>query len=99
MTSDADRTPDHAAARRAVARRLHPDLGGDSQEYVAAMAELDHRLGVTAAAPHAAGQGPVPDIVRHGRLSSVRGNTRRAARTMRRILPSGWPGSRRYGRL
>ncbi|MBO1755021.1 hypothetical protein [Allobranchiibius sp. CTAmp26] len=99
MNSDADRTPDHAAARRAVARRLHPDLGGDPQEYLAAMALIDHQFGVVSGAPHAAGHGPVPDIVRHGRLSSVRGNTRRAVRTMRRILPAGWPGSRRYGRL
>lgn len=99
MTPRADRTPEHAAARRAVARRLHPDLGGDPQEYLSAMARVDRQYAATSNARDPAGHDEVPFVVRRTPLSSVRGTTRRAVRTVRRALPTGWPGSRRYGRL
>lgn len=44
MSPATDRDREQLAARRAIARRLHPDLGGDPAAYLEAMAELDERI-------------------------------------------------------
>ncbi|MEU0494577.1 hypothetical protein [Mycobacterium sp. NPDC006124] len=36
-----DRYPDRASARRAAARELHPDHGGSSADFQAALREID----------------------------------------------------------
>jgi hypothetical protein len=36
---------DRSSARRAAALALHPDVGGDSEEFVAALAAIDRRFG------------------------------------------------------
>lgn len=82
---------DWRAARRAVARQLHPDLGGDLEVYLAAMTVVDRRFGV----------GPTPtDSVtsaRSRRLSARR--IRQTVRQLRTKLPRRLPGARRYARL
>ncbi|QHP89243.1 hypothetical protein EWR22_11375 [Mycolicibacterium monacense DSM 44395] len=37
--------PDRSSARRAAARLLHPDLGGDGDQFAAALAQIDRRFG------------------------------------------------------
>jgi len=79
---------------RSLARRLHPDLGGDEAEYVQAVSELRHRHGLdapaVAAGPTTGGRnGAAPK-----RLS--RRAVRRAVRAGRARLPRRMPGSRRY---
>ena len=100
MTSHTSYDAAHAAARRAVARQLHPDLGGDVHKYLAAMEQVDRQFGVavTPGAPGTPAATP-PVLHRRFRLSGVRGETRLAVRTVRAALPRRWPGSRRYGQL
>jgi len=66
------------SARRAVARRHHPDVGGDVEAYLAALAEVDTRFG----------RGPtraaVPIIVRRSRLRRARRTLRSVAAVVRR---------------
>ena len=66
------------SARRAVARRHHPDVGGDVEVYLAALAEVDARFG----------RGPapavVPIVVRHSRLRRARRTLRSVAAAVRR---------------
>ena len=83
-------------ARKAVARRLHPDLGGDPQQYLAAMAEVDE---LYERRSRAAGAGEIHIVRRRPGLSSLTRITGKAARTVRTRLPRGWPGAQRYGRL
>jgi hypothetical protein len=83
---DTDLSAELRAERRAVARRLHPDLGGDAEEFARAMAALDR-----AAVVHRPSR---PVVVR-----SRRGRVRAAARRVRTRLPARWPGARRYGSL
>lgn len=100
MTRDAPRNAAHAAARRAVARRLHPDLGGDPQEYLAAMERVDRQFGTTSSGGLRQAASAPPYVVRRSSsLSSVQKGTRGAVRAIRGVLPRGWPGARRYGRL
>ena len=100
MTSAVPRAAEHAAARRAVARRLHPDLGGDVEEYLAAMARVDQQFGAAGHTTPPGTQGEVPTVLHRGSpLGSVRKRTRAAVRTVQHALPHGWPGSRRYGQL
>jgi hypothetical protein len=82
-------------ARRQVARRLHPDLGGDPDEYLAALAGVDRAYGVHTTVP---GYGR-PQI----RMSPVRRLSRplvravrAGARGLRARLPRRVPGARRY---
>ncbi|MGJ7440736.1 hypothetical protein [Aquipuribacter sp. MA13-6] len=85
-------TLQHRTERRAVARRLHPDLGGDVEQYLAALAEVDRRHG-----PAPAGHpGPAS---RRSRRSGLRRRMNRAVRAARRRLPRHVPGARRYARL
>ncbi len=84
---------ERSKAHRAVARRLHPDMGGDTREYVAAMARVDAHF------KQATGAGDLHVVTRNRTLSSLTRRAGRAASTIRTRLPRGWPGARRYGRL
>lgn len=100
MTSHPPRTAEHDAARRAVARRLHPDLGGDTDEYLLAMTRVDQQFDTAGASTPPGTHPEVPTVLHRGSpLGSVWKGTRAAVRTMQRALPHGWPGSRRYGQL
>lgn len=87
-----------ADARRAVARRLHPDLGGDPQEYAAAMARLEDRFGQPRARPMD-GSIEVHVMTRRRPLSALTHSAGRAATKLRSRIPRGWPGAHRYGQL
>lgn len=41
------RSAEHTAARRAVARAHHPDVGGDPDVYAAELAAVERRFGTT----------------------------------------------------
>lgn len=66
------------SARRAVARRHHPDVGGDVEVYLAALAEVDTRFGRGTA------RAVVPIVVRHSRLRRARRTLRSVAAAVRR---------------
>lgn len=82
---------DWRQARRDVARRHHPDVGGDPEEYVRLMMEVDRRLGPSA---------KLADQAQPWRLLRVLSRSRRrikvTTRAVRGHLPRSWPGSRRY---
>ena len=87
--------------QRQIARLHHPDVGGDPEQFLRLMRELDHRYGIAAAAEAApaAGTGPPVTVVRTaaGRLKyQVRRGLRRSGRALRSHLPRQVPGSRRY---
>ena len=46
-----NRAAEYKAARRAVAREHHPDIGGDPARYMAELAEVDRRFAVLPSAP------------------------------------------------
>lgn len=79
----------YRAERRAVARRLHPDRGGDVEQYLAALAEVDRR--------HDDAVRPRPRTTTRRR--SVKRRIDLLALHARTRLPRGVPGARRYGRL
>lgn len=97
MTPDRSAAADDGAARRRarreVARRLHPDVGGDPDAFVAAMAKIDGAPD-TGHRPHLQ--------VRTDRLTRARRTLARAARQakpvrrLRARLPRAVPGSRRW---
>ncbi len=99
MSEDRQQCEAHGAARRAVTRRLHPDLGGDPQQYVAAMAELDRQYAQAPGTGQHLTHDKVHVVTRHRVRSVVGVTTRQAVACVRGALPRGWPGARRYGRL
>ncbi|MEJ5913045.1 hypothetical protein [Pseudokineococcus sp. 1T1Z-3] len=86
------------AARRRAARQHHPDLGGSTEAYMAALAEVDAAFG--RGAPTG---GPRPVVVttslRRRLLRVTLRGARDASRSVRQRLPPGVPGSRRWGNL
>lgn len=91
---------------RAVARRLHPDLGGDPEAYLAALAELEERHAARtpagSSATTSAGRKTcdVPADHPRGRArTGVRLRARRLVRRARGRLPRRIPGARRYARI
>lgn len=83
----------YRAARRRVVRSLHPDRGGDTATFVAAMQAIEQR---SAQSP-----GERPQVVATGHTRMRRGVKAggRALRAARALLPRGWPGARRYIQL
>lgn len=96
------------AERVRAARRLHPDVGGDLQEYLQVTSEIDRRHG------HPANPLPPGQIADLGGSTSLRNNwqsrarrrlrvlarRRRAlSRTTRSALPKWAPGARRYTQI
>ena len=94
-----DPAAEHRAQLRAVARRLHPDLGGDPDAYLAAVAALDEPRGPASPAPagRTTTSGPVGHV--HRARRRIRRGLRTAGRTARTRLPRSLPGSRRYAQL
>jgi len=87
------------AARRRAARNHHPDVGGTTEEYLAALAEVDARFGRR---PDGRPGGPrvfVTTTLRRRVLRVALRGARDASRAVRSRLPPGVPGSRRYGNL
>lgn len=99
MSVHRDERDAYASAQRAVARRLHPDLGGDPQQYVAAMAELERPYPMAPGKKPHGTPGRVHVVARHRVRTAVRVNTRLAVAALRGAVPRGWPGARRYWRL
>lgn len=90
-------------ARREVARRLHPDVGGDALRYLRALEEVDRSFGIRDASGRSS-TAPVTieatRLVRAGRrVRRVRRRGTRAVRAVRARLPRGAPGARRYTEL
>lgn len=81
--------------RRDVARRFHPDLGGDPETYLRQMRAVDEEFGVGTRAYGSADQSST-----RRRGSRARHRARRrlkaTARRVRAKLPRRLPGSRRY---
>ncbi len=88
--ADPARRSEWLAARAKVARRHHPDLGGDVSEFIAALAEVDAAFAATTRA--ADGRWV---RLRRGVNRSVR-RRRSTLRTLRARLPRKVPGARRY---
>ncbi|MFV0461256.1 MAG: hypothetical protein ACK5MT_21085 [Actinomycetales bacterium] len=78
------------AARARVARRYHPDVGGDPDDFIAALAEVDDLYSRRAR--------PKPGLATtvRRRIQAGRRTRRRAVRAVRSRLPRGLPGARRY---
>lgn len=91
-----DASAERRAAERAAARRLHPDVGGDSAEYQAEMERIAHQYGGAFPAPR---ETPMTGFSRTRRWNRVRRMARRATRDARAAMPSKWPGARKYGQL
>ncbi len=93
---EARRLEQWAAARRRAACRLHPDRGGDPDEFVRALAEID-------AARVRAEQRIEP--LRHSWLRALRSRhalRRRVLTAVNRVrsaLPRSAPGARRFSQL
>ena len=87
-----------AAARRAVIRRHHPDVGGDPLVLQRELARLDRPDAGTgtgsAAGVELREPGPWQPLAR--RASGARRTLRRGTRRLRGRLPRGWPGARRW---
>lgn len=103
MSTTAPRPADdeaaYRAARRRAARQHHPDVGGTADAYLEALAEVDRRFG---RAPDGRPLGPDVVVVTSRRRRALRvalRGARDASRAVRRRLPPGVPGSRRYGSL
>ncbi|WP_265442488.1 hypothetical protein [Flexivirga meconopsidis] len=90
-----------SAERRRVARRLHPDLGGDPDDYIAAMQALEQRRAAAMGALHhgAAGMTVAHTTTGARAVRLVAGRARSVTTAVRRRIPRGWPGARRYGQL
>lgn len=73
MQPPVDKRRADARARARIARELHPDLGGDPQQYLAAMEELDRGVGRRTGAPV---------LVR----GTLRGKARSTSRRLRRRI-------------
>jgi len=86
------RTAEHTRARRAVALRLHPDRGGDQDEFVEALRRVDEAYAVRP-------PDGVPVHIHRTTRARVLRALRDALAGLQRSLPRSCPGSRRYGHL
>ncbi|GAB3110048.1 hypothetical protein GCM10027055_08850 [Janibacter alkaliphilus] len=88
--------------RWAIARRHHPDLGGDPETYLAAMAALDGPTSPTSVSASVSTPAPAVSVVvtrRRAALRAVRRRARRAGIRTREALPRSVPGARRYATI
>lgn len=99
MSTGPDQCEEYAAAQRAVARRLHPDLGGDTQEYLEAMSELEQQYAPPNESATVVPPTRVYVVPRRRVRAALSARTRAVVSSTRAALPRRWPGSRRYGRL
>lgn len=97
--SDPDAYRQWRSARRNTARRHHPDVGGDREEYIERMREVDRQYGVDDAPTQPGGVSGSASGRAHLVGRAVRRARRRARQRLRRVrgqLPRRMPGSRRY---
>lgn len=73
-----DRHGDRASARRAAAWSLHPDAGGDADEFAAALAAIDRRFGACRRFP------PAEILIRRSRRGTAQARLRVARSLYRR---------------
>ena len=86
MNHDAaqNRAAEYKAARRAVAREHHPDIGGDPARYMAELAEVDRRFAVLPSAP--VNPASAPTVFRASPIPSpLRTLPKRIARIRKRV--------------
>lgn len=90
-----DGFPDRASARRAAAWSLHPDAGGDANEFAAALASIDRRFGARRqVAPE-----PIEVLIRRSRRGAAQARLRAARRLYRRTRARLPLQRRRYSSL
>ena len=82
------------AARRAAARRHHPDLGGDTDSYLAALAEVDRQFDPAPVSAVPSSPGRWVQVRRAVNRQRRRSRTR--VRELRQKLPRRMPGAKRY---
>jgi hypothetical protein len=82
---------DARAARRRIARSLHPDMGGDTAAYLTALAALERQHDSTRPT------GLRPPL--RGLRPGTRRRLRRAVRRLQHRLPRHLPGARRWAEL
>lgn len=102
VQADHERLSQWRRERRRAARAHHPDVGGDLDEYLRVVGEIDARLGPVDRLPAVAGvtttvSGRRVSVRR--RLRTVRRRTRGLSRAVRSRLPRGVPGARRWSEL
>ncbi|WP_042937799.1 hypothetical protein [Rhodococcus sp. AW25M09] len=79
-----DRAAAYKAARRAVAREHHPDIGGDPTRYMAELAAVDRRFSVLPSAPINAASAPT--VFRASSMpSTLRSLPKQIARIRKRV--------------
>ena len=83
--------PNRTSARRAAARSLHPDVGGDADQFAAALGEIDRQFGVWRGVSPT---GPVEVLIRRSRGATARARLR-AVRLLYRRTRGRLPLSRR----
>ncbi|KQT91530.1 hypothetical protein ASG49_10935 [Marmoricola sp. Leaf446] len=86
-----------AAARRAVIRRHHPDVGGDPEVLRRELAAVDAAYDAPADTVPEVGLRPPgrwQPLAR--RATRARRTVSRGTRQLRSRLPPGWPGARRW---
>lgn len=102
VRAETERLSQWRRERRRAARAHHPDVGGDLDEYLRVVGEIDARLGPAGRPTAAAGvtttvSGRRVSVRR--RLRTVRRRTRGLSREVRSRLPRGVPGARRWSEL
>lgn len=82
------------AERRRILRELHPDRGGDTEAYLAAMSAMPARCDEWAGVA-------VPSTTRASATMAqvLRRRWRQACAAARVRVPRSWPGARRYAQL
>ena len=83
--------PNRTSARRAAAWSLHPDVGGDADQFAAALGEIDRQFGVWRGVSPT---GPGEVLIRRSRGATARARLR-AVRLLYRRTRGRLPLSRR----
>jgi len=91
-----DGFPDRASARRAAAWSLHPDAGGDANEFAAALTTIDRRFGVRRQIAPAE---PIDVLIQRSRRGAAQARLRQIRRLYRRTRARLPLQRRRYSSL
>ncbi|CAN5816777.1 hypothetical protein BH20ACT6_BH20ACT6_19030 [soil metagenome] len=83
-----------AASRRRVARMHHPDLGGDADEFIRSLAQVDAQFGRAGTGGGSRLRTRPPSALKRARYR-LRRRRRAGVRRLRSALPRGFPGARR----
>jgi len=102
FAADHERLSQWRRERRRAARTHHPDVGGDLDQYLRVVSEIDARLGPSNRPPARADATTTVSGRRTAMRRRLRTATREAHRLSRRVrsrLPRGVPGARRWTEL